>query len=217
MLDHPKGAGSEGDIRLDFDPRVRLEFHGSKISSDGGLLLFRELDKTLGLHDLAGRSLRDTRTGKNGVHSLVGLLRQSTFGRLAGYPDVNDADRLSRDPVMRQIVGGRAVDGQAASTSQMARFETDMLITLPLWLTCPDSGLMPCTMHNRPSGSLWIWTVPSAPPMAIRKARHGMVTLAASAITRCSCSTSSAILSAAPCARAMSTALMVGRTFWPQS
>lgn len=104
-----------------------MEFHGSKIRSDGGLLLFRELDGVLGLHDLAGRSLRDTRRGKNGVHTLVGLLRQSTFGRLAGYPDVNDADRLARDLVMRQIVGGRAVDGQAASTSQMARFETDIL------------------------------------------------------------------------------------------
>ena len=89
--------------------------------------MFRELDETLGLHDLAGRSLWDTRRGKNGVHNFVVLLRQSTFGRLSGYPDVNDADRLSRDPVMRQIVGGRAVDGQAASTSQMARFETDIL------------------------------------------------------------------------------------------
>ena len=59
MLDHPKGAGSEGDSRVDFDPRVRLEFHASKISSDGGLLLFRELDETLGLHDLAAQSLRD--------------------------------------------------------------------------------------------------------------------------------------------------------------
>ena len=127
MLDHPMGADSEGDFRVGFDPRVRLEFHGSKISSDGGLLLFRELDEALGLHDLAGRSLRDTRTGKNGVHNFVGLLRQSTFGRLAGYPAVNDADRLARDPVMRQIVGGRAVDGQAAPTSQMARFETDIL------------------------------------------------------------------------------------------
>ena len=124
---HPMGAGSEGDFRLGFDPRVRLEFHGSKISSDGGLLVFRELDETLGLRDLAGRSLRDTRTGKNGVHNVVGLLRQSTFGRRAGYPDVNDAERLARDPVMRQIVGGRAAFGQAVSTSQMARFETDIL------------------------------------------------------------------------------------------
>jgi hypothetical protein len=39
---------------------------------------------------------------------VVGLLRQSVFGRLAGYEDVNDADRLALDPVMRQIVGGRA-------------------------------------------------------------------------------------------------------------
>ena len=104
MLDHTTGAGSEGVLRVDFDPRVRLEFHGSKISSDGGLLLFRELDETLRLHELAGRSLRDTRTGKNRVHNFIGLLRQSTFGRLAGYPDVNDADRLARDPMIRQIV-----------------------------------------------------------------------------------------------------------------
>ena len=51
---------------------------------------------------------------------------------LAGYPDVNDADRLSRDPVMRQIVGGGAVDGQAASTSQMARFfRADAAFAIP--------------------------------------------------------------------------------------
>ena len=78
------GAISEGDFRLDFDRRVRLEFHGSRISSDGGLLLFRELDDTLGLHDMAGCLLQDTRTGKNGVHNFVGLLRQSTLG---GLPD----------------------------------------------------------------------------------------------------------------------------------
>ena len=81
---HPMGAGSEGDFRLDFDPRVRLEFHGSKISSDGGLLLYREIDEALGLFDKTVRFLRDTRKDKNGVHTLMGLLRQSVFGRLAG-------------------------------------------------------------------------------------------------------------------------------------
>lgn len=126
---HPMGAGSECDFRMDFDPRVRLEFHGSKISSDWGLLVYRELDEALGLFNKTVRFLRDTRKGKNGVHTLMGLLRQSVFGRLAGYEDVNDAARLSRDPVMRQIIGGRAVDAQAASSSQMGRFETEVLAT----------------------------------------------------------------------------------------
>lgn len=53
---HLTGADSEGDFRMDFDRRVRLEFQGSKISSDGGRLLFRELDEVLGLHNLAARS-----------------------------------------------------------------------------------------------------------------------------------------------------------------
>ena len=74
-MDHPMCAGSEGDFRLGFEPRVRLEFHGSNISSDGGLLLYRELDEALGLFDKTVRFLRDTRKGKNGVHTLMGLLR----------------------------------------------------------------------------------------------------------------------------------------------
>jgi hypothetical protein len=73
-MDHPEGASETSNVRLGFDRRVRLEFHGSKISSDGGLLLFRELDEVLGLHDIAGGFLRDTRTGHNRLHSLVGLL-----------------------------------------------------------------------------------------------------------------------------------------------
>ena len=50
-------------------------------------------------------------------------------GRLGGYDDVNDADRLGRDPAMRWIVGGKAIERQAASTSQMGRFETELLAT----------------------------------------------------------------------------------------
>jgi hypothetical protein len=124
---HPSGAGSRDDPRLDFDRRVRLEFRGSQLSSDGGLLVVRELDDALGLSDLASAALADTRTGANRVHQMAGLFRQAVYGRLAGYEDVNDAERLAHDPVMRQVVGNRAVDGQAASTSQMSRFETEGL------------------------------------------------------------------------------------------
>ena len=87
----------------------------------------RELDDALGLSSIASAALRDTRRGKNAVHRLDGLFRQSVFGRLAGYEDVNDADCLAFAPVMRQVVGGRAVDAQAASASQMGRFETKTL------------------------------------------------------------------------------------------
>ena len=126
-MDHPEGAGETGDGRLGFDRGVRLEFRGTQLSSDGGLLVMRELDDVLGLSDLASAALSDNRRGKNTVHRLDGLFRQSVYGRLAGYEDVNDADRLALDPVMRQVVGGRAVDAQAASASQMGRFETETL------------------------------------------------------------------------------------------
>jgi hypothetical protein len=126
-MDHPEGASSQRADRVDFDPRVRLEFRGTQLSSDGGLLVMRELDDALGLSGLASAALCDNRRGKNTLHRLEGLFRQSVFGRLAGYEDVNDADRLALDPVMRQVVGGRAVDTQAASTSQMGRFETETL------------------------------------------------------------------------------------------
>jgi hypothetical protein len=106
---------------------VRLEFRSAQISSDGGLLGMRELDDALGLSDLASAAPRDTRRGRNTVHRLVGLFRQSVFGRLAGYEDVNDANRLAPDPVMRQVVGSRAVGAQAAPASQMGRFETETL------------------------------------------------------------------------------------------
>ena len=65
----------------------------------------------------------------NTRHLLTGLLRQSVFGRLAGYEDVNDAERLSRDPAMRAIVDRKGLDRRAASTSQMGRFETEWLAT----------------------------------------------------------------------------------------
>ena len=126
---HPMGDSKRDEPRVDFDRRLKLEFHGSKITSDAGLLAYRELDDALGLTEVAGNVFQDSRTGKNGWHGMTGQFRQSVFGRLGGYEDVNDAERLGRDPAMRWIVGGTAVEGQAASTSQMGRFETELLAT----------------------------------------------------------------------------------------
>ena len=126
---NPTGESETQPLRLPFAPRLKLDFHGSRVTSDAGLLAYRELDDALGLTDLVGGELVDPRTGKNGQHALTGLFRQSVFGRLAGYEDVNDADRLGRDPAMRWIVGGRAVAKAAASSSQMGRFETEFLAT----------------------------------------------------------------------------------------
>ena len=94
---HPAGEVESDAPRLDFDRRLKLEFHGANVTSDAGLLAYRELDDALGLTALAGALLSDGRRGKNTRHVLAGLLRQSVFGRLAGYEDVNDADRLARD------------------------------------------------------------------------------------------------------------------------
>ena len=124
------GAAGEDDdaaLRVAFDHRLKLEFHGSRVTSDAGLLPFRDLDDALGLTDLAGEVLAETRRGQNSRHTLIAQVRQSVFGRLAGYEDVNDADRLGRDPALRWVVGGRAVTQNAASASQMGRFETEVL------------------------------------------------------------------------------------------
>ena len=75
-----------------------LQFRGSTITSDAGLLVYRELDDALHLTDTAANTLADARSGKNGRHRLAGLLRQSVFRRLAGYEDVNDAEGLRCDP-----------------------------------------------------------------------------------------------------------------------
>ena len=124
---NPEGESDRSPLRPCFDRRLKLELHGSRVTSDAGLLAYRELDDALGLTAVAGDVLADSRTGKNGWHGVAGLLRQSVYGRLAGYEDVNDAERLGRDPAMRWIIGGKAVERGGASTGQMGRFETELL------------------------------------------------------------------------------------------
>jgi len=73
------GEAEIGPQRLRFDRSVKLAFRGSAINSDGGLLLYRELDDALGLTDVAARVVADARTGKNGRHHLAWLLRHGHY------------------------------------------------------------------------------------------------------------------------------------------
>jgi hypothetical protein len=107
---NPMGESKNDSLRLDFDRQLKLEFHGSTVTSDAGLLAYRELDDALALTCNPAPLLHDTRTGQNIQHSLLALLRQSIYSRLAGYEDVNDAERLWLDPALRAVVGDRAKD-----------------------------------------------------------------------------------------------------------
>jgi hypothetical protein len=136
---NPTGEAGDRPLRLDFDRRVKLEFHGSRITCDAGLLAYRELDDALGLSAMAAEVLADLRTGRNGRHALVGLLRQSVFGRLAGYEDVNGAERLRHDPAMRWIRAHHQQRRRSATVSSQPPVKQTILpahaLGLSMWIS----------------------------------------------------------------------------------
>ena len=132
------GEKEKQALRIEFDRELKLQFHGAKITSDAGILIHRELVEAMGLTGMAKKVLPNKRKGKNKQHTLTALLRQSLYSRLAGYPDTNDADRLRIDPAMRRVVGDRAKYHPAALTSQMGRFETQMLASDANVTALPD-------------------------------------------------------------------------------
>jgi len=146
------GEAKKDDLRVGFDSRLKLKFLGSQLTTDAGLLAYRELDEALGLTEMGAEVLTDSRQGSNKQHQLLPLLRQSIYSRLAGYEDVNDAERLAVDPAMRHVVGGRASqpEKQAASSSEVGRFETETLSTQRnLTALMKLSGQWIDTVHQR--------------------------------------------------------------------
>ena len=114
-------------FQLSFNGLVKVDFQGSHVTSDGGLILVRELDERLGLGELIDEHLSDSRQGTNKQFTLADLLRQSVYSRLAGYEDLNDAERVAIDPTFRLIGSQKIWDRGAALTSTLHAFETEML------------------------------------------------------------------------------------------
>ncbi len=114
-------------FQLTFNRFLKVDFQGSRVTSDAGLLLVRELDERLGLGKLIDEHLTDSRQGVNKKFSLTDLLRQSVYSRLAGYEDLNDAVRVSADPTFRLIGSQKNWDRGAALTSRLQSCETGLL------------------------------------------------------------------------------------------
>ena len=113
------GEEQNEPFQLSFNPALKVDFQGSRVTSDGGVILVRELDERLGLGELIAEYLTDSRRGKNTQLPLADLFRQSVYSRIAGYEDVNDAERLVQDPAFRLIGSEKVWDRGAALTSRL--------------------------------------------------------------------------------------------------
>jgi Transposase DDE domain group 1 len=120
------GEKQNQPFQLTFNASLKIDFQGSRVTSDGGLILVRELDERLGFGELIEQHLKDRR-GMNTRLPLADLLRQSVYSRLAGYEDMNDAERVSHDPTFRLIGSEKIWERGAALTSRLQTFETEML------------------------------------------------------------------------------------------
>ena len=100
---------------------IEANFQGGAISSDGGVLLLRQMDRRMGLSDSVAATLNDPRSPERIRHELRDLVAQRLYGLCCGYEDLNDHDRLRHDPLMQTAVG--KVD-ELASSPTFSRLET---------------------------------------------------------------------------------------------
>ena len=154
--------------------------------------------------------MNDSRRGTNIQFPLADLLRQSVYRRLAGYEDVNDAERLSQDPTFR-LIGSREIwERGAALTSRLHSFETELLTQ--------DENLAGLAAINREliaraeamdspaAGGARIWTVPKSRSTASRSRAPTTGTSSRPVIIRCCCSIGRATVWRRSCGPATSTA-----------
>lgn len=107
--------------------KVELTFTGDRISSDGGLLLLREVDKQLGLVESISNCITDNRDQRYIDHSIKEMLTQRIFQIAAGYEDCNDSNDMREDMILKACVGRLPQSGrELASQPTMSRLENSV-------------------------------------------------------------------------------------------
>jgi hypothetical protein len=106
---------------------VELSFTGDQISSDGGLLLLREVENQLGLIDRISNCITDNRDQRYTDHSIKEMLIQRVFQIAAGYEEGNDCDDLRNDLILKTCAGRLPQSGhELASQPTMSRLENSV-------------------------------------------------------------------------------------------
>lgn len=100
---------------------IEANFRGGAISSDGGVMLLRQVDRRIGLSATAAAALNDRRAPERITHELRDLVAQRLYGLCCGYEDLNDHDQLRHDPLMQTAVGKA---DELASSPTFSRLET---------------------------------------------------------------------------------------------
>ena len=207
-------------FQLTFNGLLKVDFQGSHVTSDGGLILVRELDERLGLGKLIGEHLTDSRQGTNKQFTLADLLRQSVYSRLAGYEDLNDAERVAIDPTFRLIGSQKIWDRGAALTSTLHSFETEMLASEEnlLGLMAVNRELLAQAETQDNSERVVLDMDSTESPVHGQQEGSAYNGISSpSATTRCCCSTVTATVWRPSSVRAMCTALRTGRNCCPRS
>jgi hypothetical protein len=185
------GEKESEPFQFTFNGFLKVAFQGSRVTSDAGLILVRELDERLGLEAIMAEHLSDSRHGLNTQFRLSDLLRQSIYSRLAGYEDLNDAQRLSTDPTFRLIGSPQRWDRTAALTSTLHWFETELLTReenlVGLMAVNRDLNGQAETFDHADRVVL-AWIPARARCMASKKAAPTTGTSSRSATTHCFCS-----------------------------
>ena len=207
------GEKENKPFQLSFNGLLKVDFQGSRVTSDGGLILVRELDERLGLGKLIDEHLTDSRQGSNEKFPFADLLRQSVYSRLAGYEDLTDAVRVSADPTFLLIGSKKNWDRGGALTSRLQSFETEMLASEEnlLGLMAVNRELVAQAATQDDSERVVLDMDSTESPVHGQQEGSAYNAISSrSAITRCCCSTNTATAWRQSCGRATCTAPRTG-------